>query len=806
MKVSESILLNELDEKLHFDWNELIQRYVNESLKRIWNTYYINCPFHWENTPSFWISFQKKKMKCFWCWRFYSNILKFLCDYLLCSPQVLINKLIEDWFITDINVLWDNLTKFLEFDIKKNIYQRLENKFNDKEKIFKRILYYWWWLWRITDEKIETIEDFVWKKYKKDKEQTKIAWELLDMIKENKWKYWLMFNEYNNISFYSWDKGSKATKTKDETYNILYAYNDSVDKKINDFQQEKTILSMLLQNWDKSTVEDWLTTKIKSILESKTYTKYLENAYKFDVKEYWRILTSMFIFKDKNIQFNIWEWFFDVYSLWIFWLPYFTWWTWIWEKKIYHFIDNVFKRSKIWWFNCDINLFFDNDKAWTLWTVKFLNQWLKYNNKRISVNNNIAIKVFDFETFKLWIKQLYSIVSHVAQKNPEDIKEEFDNLIAINRWVVFDSMLKYDIWDSWLFSAFKDVNNDWTIIKNIKKIFWWNYDESDKSNWKIKDAWEIPAIVNYLILLLLKIKEKYNEKEYLIFRECVIWEFKSLFNWRCFKSLVEYKEIINNKINTWELSRLDIQNTIPEDYLFWWWKQEKKQFENCLKNEIDKFYREIDVELESLNTLNYLCYVDELKEQAITTNDQLRSMKAFIKKWIEEYWPRLLVQYNKEILENTIKLKNSEEAENTENEVIINKCLLIINLWKELWIWNDITELFKMLLLNKEFWLKCEERKANDILAWKTEFLDTPEIKLLYRLFDHYWQINDMLKNKIISEIQTHWKQENLLDINIFEYAFSFLIKNYQEMNIKKEKDKKKEEENKENDNIEKDS
>jgi hypothetical protein len=35
MKVSESILLNELDEKLHFDWNELIQRYVNESLKRI---------------------------------------------------------------------------------------------------------------------------------------------------------------------------------------------------------------------------------------------------------------------------------------------------------------------------------------------------------------------------------------------------------------------------------------------------------------------------------------------------------------------------------------------------------------------------------------------------------------------------------------------------------------------------------------------------------------------------------------------------------------------------------------------------
>ena len=76
------------------------------------------------------------------------------------SNQWLIDMMIKDWYIQDLkDVLWERYNDYLTHDIKKNLYQKIEDKCSENEKIFKRILFYNKWIWLITEDKLKLISE-----------------------------------------------------------------------------------------------------------------------------------------------------------------------------------------------------------------------------------------------------------------------------------------------------------------------------------------------------------------------------------------------------------------------------------------------------------------------------------------------------------------------------------------------------------------------------------------------------------------------------------------------------------------------
>lgn len=783
-------ILWQIDEKLNLDWSEMFQRYIKDQLIRKWNTYYMNCPFHWENTASFWISFQKKIMKCFWCWKFYNNVLKFLRDHLMLSNQWLIDMLIKDWYIQDLkDVLWERYNDYLTHDIKKNLYQKIEDKWSENEKIFKRILFYNKWIWLITEDKIKIISDEIEKKYKKikDWEKSKTILSIFKEIQDNVWSYWLINNEYNFIWYYSLEKWTKSLKSKDESHDVMYVYNDSLEQKIQEIINDQSLFNLFIKNWDLSLLNNWKETKISSLQsQSRSFKKFIEHEF-WNSKKYFELLLSLFLFKDQTLQYSVWEWFFDMYSLWMYSLPFFTWWTMIWEKKIYKFIKQIDKRVKNTWIKSDINIYFDNDKAWLLWTIKFINQFLKFKTREIKRklwdNSDLNLKIFDFETFWIWIKKLFSVLLFIAKKQNQTIQEYIEQIKKIIISWNYDPIFQYDLLNTWFFKVFEEVQTDHWILMKLKKQYWWNFSEEDKHNHIIKDSWEFPMIIQNLCFFLDKIEQKIEDKSsFELLRNIIIWEFKLLYL-KSFKTINEVIETIDRKISSKFVSRQEVEMLLFEDYIFWDWKHKRlMKLEETLTSAFDSFYSEIDQEQEALKILNFLSYQDELKEKNITTNSEIRSIKSFIKEWIDENFEDLIISYIHEIVENMKKNKfwDNEEIEQRNSRLMYN-FLLLENLFIELKIWSK-EDLLKRILLK----MKLQEKQIEDIMNWKNEFLTTNELRVFKRFFDHYIEVYEILKNKIISEIKSFASQDNFFDTSLFWEAFIFLIENIKK-NIQKE-------------------
>lgn len=796
-------ILREIEEKLNLSWKDIFSKYVKDTLQRKWNTYYICCPFHWENTASFWISFDKKIMKCFWCWKSFSSILQFIKEYQSISQYWLLEKLQQDWIVTDIkSLLWeDQYEKYINSDVKKNIFKTIEKwERYLKKDIFQRILFDKWWIWLITQEKYQNIEALIEKKYSWKKEKEKK--ELKEEYQKSIWSYWLISNEYESIEFYFVWKKSIKEKADDEASNtkIHYVYNDSPDQKIKDIQKNNTLINLFIRNDDKQWLQNWKNWFISELSSQKTWFKeHIENKFrkdlvqnnKYDSNDYYNFILDLLYFKESSIQYVISEWFFDVYSMWLYQVPYYTAWSWIWSYALYNFIQYVSKKSLLWDFNSTINLFFDNDKAWYLATINFVNQYFKYNQLKkrdfISKNSDINVRIFDFEMFSNWLKKLFTIlITYTKKQNLWELEWKIIELKKKINNEYYDAFFSYDLIETWFSKVFENVITNHWILNTIKSKFWWNYKEDSKTNNTIKDLWELPefikALYSFLIIIWRLLEEWWYDTEYFeAFKQSVMWEFKNIYL-KSFRTVQEFKSWISWKINSWFITFQEYNNKIKfENYIDWNWlvKKANSNTEIALKESFSTLYKEIDVESDALKTLNLLCYSEEIKKNNILLwgNDLLKSIRKTIRWNLENNYLAIIKMFldKSEVIfrkMNSEKIIEKKEDYWIELRQIQNKIFYFINILFEFKLIENKEELLWELL--KEYNLPQE--MIQDLLKWNYAIVNHTQMINITQSFEKYEEVKDILKDKIISEITSFWVCDIFLDQEIFWQSLIYLI------------------------------
>lgn len=794
--ISQYQLLKEIDEKLSLDWESLFRHYVQDQIVSKGSTYYIPCPFHWENTPSFWVSFNKKVMKCFWCWRWYGHILLFLKDYLAITPQSLVERLQKDGFIWDIASLGEQFNAWVEWDIKKTIYKFLEYKPKESHSLMQRTLFDIWWIGFITKEKVQALEEMMNTKWKTLKKK-EIAKKIIDEIAKHENEYVLINNEYNNILFYTAEKWSKTQNPFFELLDIHYVYNWSELQHIEQINKDASLFKNFGKQLQLEEAQKiWLEDKMNRFYNWSWYNKFLEKM-EIDPVRYKQMLPVFFNAQAYKLQYFLWEGYFDVYSLWMLGIPYFTHWAAISAKKMFAFIKHLVKKNKIINKEACLNLCFDNDKAGILCTTRFVNQYMKQVKLWMLQTSDLDLRIFNYKHFEVQLSRLLSVLVSLIRKGEANILQMYQDL--------FEKAEHYNPSDhaelcfNLFFTHFAEVETDYTILKKFKKKYEFNYDE-EKNNQKdilIKDLGELPTIIFAIQATVDKLfkKELNIDKEQLkkyieMFIVLVSGTFNTLF-FNSFFDVEGFKNDLNKKISSKEIERVKIDEELKDDYLFWTYNFWKKQsLENAFLNQLLLFHKQIDIELEALYNLNYLCYDFDLKENQLLSAETIKQLRRLVKSEYMDFGIKAfgkfltsLTSLKAKIDEIDEKIADGDTTKETEMqfdslmetwESEMKKSLLYFNLWIHLW--NEKIEvLWEKVFLEKKY-APAEAKKIGEC---DKQYLTTPESKVFRYCVNHYNKLEELLEENIKYTLLTHGSQDNNFSLPLFKKALYKLKNKY---------------------------
>lgn len=782
-------LLKDIEWKLSLDWESLFKHYVKEHFVVKWSTLYIPCPFHWESTPSFWVSFSKKVMKCFWCSKWYGSILFFLKDYLAISTQNLIERLQKDWFIKDLNILGENFLSYIELDIKKKIYKSFELPLKEQHPLMQRMLFSVGWIGKITQEKLDEVKEMVKQKFSSDEKKMNIANKIITILeKKSLDSYILISDDYNKSLLYSWTRWSKTINPEFETLDFDYIMNNNEINQINELIKDNILFQSF---WKQMKIDEalniWLDNKRKVFFSSKGYTSFLKENLDIDPDNYKENLPNYFIHQEQNVQFFIGEWFFDVYSLGLLWVPYITHWTWAENKKVYTFIKHLAKKVRTINKDSCLNLCFDNDNSWIKATTRFLNQYMKLVRQWNIKTNNLDVRIFNFKYFETQVNRILSILVSLIRKWEATLIQYYNDLKEKMRYLT--PALHYDICENTFFWYFLDVETDYSMITKFKKKYEYNYsDKNEKDNIKaMKDLWELPSIIFGMQASLDKVfnknYESLSKEDFVefkkVFNTLITWCFNSIFH-KSFVDIDTFKEILNKKISSKEIKRDEIDEILHEDYLFGTFKTTKSvQLDKAIQKNLELFAKEIDIELEALTSINFLCYNSEMKEQQLLSDNDLRNIRKICKEELHNNIPIILSERYTKLANIRTKVDAYDEKisswEGTKEDELmfdtlyeiyekeVQKVLLYLNLWDELCNekWTTLGE-----SVFKYKWYAEDEAK----MIWERnkKYITTPEaIQFVYTL-NAFEKTQELLWQYIKNKIIEHGSQDNI-------FSFSFL-------------------------------
>ncbi len=793
-------LFKEIEEKLDINWEDMFQRYVSQKSEKKGNNIYIPCPFHSENSPSFGINFQKKHMKCFGCGKYYGSILLFLKDYKGMRTNEMINFLIEDWYIANLSVLGETLDDYIEYDIKRTLYNIVNNDIDTKDPVLRRVLCYMWGIGHITQKKIDRVKDIIEKKYKKQEKQYEIAKRILREVETNKNYYALIFNEFNNTIFYrglAQDDGAKKAGKYSisigDKKEIMYLGNNvSLQNKITQVIGEKDLLQNIQTSWEQSYIQKFLETKSKEIY-NKWFNKYIDSLYpNLTYKEYYESLLQLFVFPSDDINVSIGEGYFDMYFSQLFTIPFFSHGTVVSSGSQCQFINNVSKKLSERNQKTSFLVMNDYDKAGLLATIKFINNYIK-TTKYISNKDTIDLKFFHFKTFNARIKKYLTIISELTRL----VKKEWDTDI-IERFKKihkhYDCVFWYSV-STGLFEIFENSNTNYDVIKQIKKKYQPNYSEDDKWNNIIKDAGDITYVVNAIMHVLnLLYKSTSNKANYLYLKEFIIGEFKRIYN----ASFVNYHEIggmiafakedgliSDNDLNFLQIDGNYIYNNSNKStYKMWLIKGLEKHLGNMKKY--------IDLETNYLVLFNFLDKDKKISELVtehvlIKREDKERISKEIMTKplVIESWYKRMyyfLSQMNIDDSYDIINIKlilytsllatheknTKEYAELTNKLQIVHAKLLqqfcdvdtnkAIEIAKNEWQW---------------FWDEIAIYEKKDLILIINDYIQ------------HYNEIKNTIKGRIQLEIQENAKEGTFYDGFVFDMGIGEFVTLAEKQEIK---------------------
>lgn len=783
-------IFKELEEKLDLSWEDLFHHYVKDTITHKGSTHYIPCFIHWENTPSFWVNFSKKIMKCFGCGKAYGNILLFLKDYLALSPQDLIAKLAQDGFINTTEDLWEQFATWMSNDTKKQIYKFFEIPQKEAHKLMQRLMFSVGGIGYVTQEKIDEI--LASNKFKK-KEQAPILEEVITVFKKHIGEYILMSDNYSAISFYSGEKESKAKPPYEASLDFKYVYTEDEHNHVDKLKKE----NMLFQSFSKQmrgseAIDFWKAEKEQSFFTNKGFKDYLERKFWIDAKSYQESFLKMFFQNNNRVNYYIGEGFFDVYSLGILWIPSYTSWTGFEAKKAATFIRHLWKQVKR-GEEYQINLCFDNDKAWIKATVKFINQYLKLLRNWIINTQQVDLNIFNFTHFETQLSRLLTILATIGAKRTtiENIFKEIEGKSEI--LAPYRQSEKYE---NLLFSSFSDIATDYNIIEKFRQKFEFNYDEEKqkKKNVLVKDFGDLPIFMFAIEVYLEKIKEAFNKSSQLskvhqeslfeAFRNVICFSFNSIF-FSSFVDIDAFKEILDRKISMSQIEKAAIDQELEaEDYFYGGssLKNHKVNEEKAIARQLELLHWDIDVELEALYKMNFLCYDNDLPEEFLLTKEETKVIKKLVREEIKKFFPENLWKFFQNLTKqkNAIdemqdKLSNGDSTKEADLvfdklmqdwEKSSKKALLYFNLWKKL-CGLKIEELIAKLLISEWF----SETEAEKIAEWDKKYLTNDLSKLCFYMNNYYEKVREILEQNIKNWLEEHSQQGNYLTVAWYKNA-----------------------------------
>lgn len=783
-------IFKELEEKLNLSWEELFNFYVKETITHKGSTHYIPCFIHWENTPSFWVNFSKKIMKCFGCGKAYGNILLFLKDYLALSPQDLIAKLAQDGFIKSTEDLWEQFATWMSNDTKKQIYKFFEISPKEAHKLMQRTMFDVGGIGYISKEKIDEILDS--NKFKK-KEQLPILEEITTLFSKHIWEYLLISDNYSNIAFYSGEKDSKAIPPYQTNIDFTYVYVEDENNQIDKLKKENILFqSFSKQMRGSEAIDFWKTEKTKNFFTNKGYQKFLENKFWINPSSYQESFLKMFFQNNNRVNYYIGEGFFDVYSLGMLWIPIYTSWTSFDAKKATTFVRHLNKQIKR-DVEYQINLCFDNDKAGIKATVKFINQYLKLLRNGIINTQQIELNIFNFSHFETQISRLLTVLATIGSKRTsiENIFKELEGKTEII--APYRQVEKYE---NLLFSTFVDVPTDYQIIKKFRQKFEFNYDEGkiSKKNTLIKDFWDLPIFMFAIEFYLEKIKETFNKSSQLsqghqdrlftVFKDVICFAFNSIF-FSSFITIDTFKEILERKLSMNEIEKSLIDQELAiEDYFYGGssLKNQKINEEKAISKQLELLHEDIDVELEALFKMNFLCYENDLPDEFVLTKDESKSIKKLAREEIKKFFPQNIWLFFQHLTKQKNAIDEMQEKlsnwDNTKESDLIfdklmqdwekssKKALLYFNLWKKL-CGLKVEELMSKMLVS----LGYSESEAEKIAEWDKKYLTNNLAKLCFYMNNYYEKVREILDQNIKNGLEEHSQQGNYLTISWYKNA-----------------------------------
>lgn len=794
-------VFKELEEKLNLSWEDLFYNYVKEKVVHKGSTHYIPCFSHWENTPSFGINFNKKIMKCFGCGKGYGNILLFLKDYLALSPQDLIAKLHQDGFIKDIESLWDQFFALLENDTRKQIYKFFEISKSEQHPLMQRLLFSVGGIGYITEKKLKDLKKS--NKFKKDFQQ-KIVDQTIELFEKHIDEYLLISDEYHLIAFYStqpWSKAHPAFQTKLD-FNFVYnedenSYVDSLKK---DILLEQSFVKQM--RWNES-INLWKEKKQKQLFSGEWYNDFLVKKFEIDSAKYQENLLKMFYQQNNRVHYFIGEGIFDMYSMGVIGVPIYTAWTGFEANKANVFIRHLSKKIK----RTDeyqINLCFDNDKAGIKGSIRFLNQYAKLLKSGIIQSQQLNINIFNFAYFETKISRLLTILSHMGSKRTA-LEEMLQSLYTKSLGLTPYKQIPQ--FENVLLENFSEMPTDYNVIEKFRAKYEFNYQEKteekrEKTKIFIKDFGDLPLLIFGIEVYLEKISEVFaknsslepSKKQELInaFVNLVCFAFNSFF-FESFVDLDAYKELIDKKLTNNEIEQATIDSELSlEDYLFSnSMSFQKFNEEKALVKHLGLIHQNIDIELEALSKLNFLCYDWELAEQFLLNPTEIKAIRKSTKEELKEFMPKNIGEFLESLAKQKIKIdedgqkiaegnatKELElqfEKQSQEWEKNSKKAILYLNIWKNL-CGEKPSELIYKALISQKY----SEWEAQKIIERDKQYLNTPMAIISIYVLNYYEKIRELLEQNIKTQIEDHWEQHNVLNTVWFKKALYKLKRKWQ--------------------------
>jgi len=769
-------IFQDIEEKLQLNWDEMLKKYLNERITKKWSTSFICCPFHWEDTPSFWISTWKKVMKCFWCWKFYNSILLFIKDYKNFKTNEMIDVLIQDWYINDIEILWKNLKDYIEYDIKKSLYEVVENHLPKNDPIFKRIVFYQGWIGKINKNKLDLVKNVIEKKYNKNNSHKNIADKILKDLEKNIDNYALLLNEYNNILFYTWLNLSNSLSDVKyvipgwDVKEIKYLGTESLRNNLEAKIKEKDIIQNIQTHWEYDIYDNYIKWKIKTF-NSKWFNEYItNNLSEISTNEYYTILSKLFTFKSDYIDVVLWEWFFDVYLTDLYALPFFSYWTNISSDIQKTFVKYMINKLQDKWQKIRFNLINDIDRTGILANVRFINNYLK-TTYELSNKENIDLVFFDFDQFNSKIKKFLTILKEimVTSKKNNDIINKFRKINA-----TYNSVLSYDSLETWFFEIFSNLDTNYSIISQIKSKFMvtWQFNENDKWKNTIKDFWDITYVLNAIFYTLNILKKQLKKDDYYYIQEIIIGTFKKIFI-KSYRNYYEIKNIVEYKKSDKTIKEEDLSFLQKDwNYIFnkGGWSSYWINFSNSLTRNLSYLQEHIDLELNYLVLFNFLNkdkkINDSVKAAVLIKQEIIDRINKFVKS--NKLIKITFYERCKHFINN---IKEEDSLDNTNIKLFLY--ILLLYNYESNFKDKDYDKIkiihYKLLLL-----FEIDDHVAQDIAFNNNNNVvhkNIDKINIIKEIIDHFIEIKDILLWRIQIEINEHGKEGNFIDWYIFDIA-----------------------------------